>query len=169
MPQLAIKDLGPCQVEWNGISIGRTFGGVKFKYTVGTAPVKEDQEGEAAVDDVTIGATNCTVETPCSRSTLFNINRIIHRSTLAAPVLTVLNSVGQDLYDLAKILILKPWENGAASATATQWVTIFKAYPIVDAEVVYDNAGQRIFKIIWHCYPTMESGADFEKFWKMGA
>ena len=169
MPQLAIKDLGPCQVEWNGTSVGRTFGGVKLKYTLATAPVKEDQEGEAAVDDVTIGISNCTVEVPCSRSTLAQLEKMIHRSTLVATVLTMKNSVGQDLYDLSKELVLKPWENGAASMTATEWTTIFKTYPIIDAEVVFDNAGQRIFKVVFHCYPDMTSGATFENFFKLGA
>lgn len=169
MPQLPNKDLGPCQVIWNGISIGETFGGVKFKFAQGTAPVKEDRMGETPVDQVTVGVTAFEVETPCSRTTLFNLDRIIHNSTLAAPVLTTANSAGQDLYDLAQQMVLKPVENGVVSVTATQWLTVFKAYPKVDAEVIYDNAGQRVFKIIWLCFPVMESGADFGKLWKIGS
>ena len=166
--QLPINDLGPCHVYWNGIFVGETFGGVKFKVELATAGVNEDQHGELDVDAVTTGYKPIDVEVPLTRASLTQLETAIHHSTLVGNVLTLQNSCGQDLYSLSKELVLKPIVDGVATAN-TKWWTFFKAYPVIKGEIVYDNKGQRVFAIPFKTFPLAGTGsANYGKIWKIG-
>ena len=164
------KDLGPCSVLWDlalaNVELNPTFGGVKFKDDLSTAPVKEDGHGETPVSAVTIGRiTEITV--PMTRSSLTQLEKAIHGSVKGATNLKVSNDVGTDLFPLSKEVILKPLVNNVPSVTTTEWLHIHRCYPIAHLEWVYDNAGQRVTNVVFQVFPDDTSGQVGEH-WRMG-
>lgn len=161
-------DLGPCQVVWNGASVGPTQGGVKWKLEHKSVEIKEDGYGAAAVDAVFTGIEVGDVEVPLTRFTLTQLDTLTRNGSLAGSVLTVPNPVGENMYDDAKALVLKPLINNVASATTTEWVTFFKAYPYAKWEVPYDNASQRIYKVAFKIFVCQDS-PNINDIMKLGA
>jgi len=160
-----IKDLGPCKVLYNNVDLGSTLGGVKFKYTEESKPVNEDQKGVTNVDEIKVGVSACEVEIPMTRSTLAQLSKVIGGSSYSGVKLNANNQVGVSMYDNAQLLILKPMVNNVASTTAADWLNIPKAYPKVDFEIAFDNAGQRVYKVTFKGFPDATSGL----IWFMGA
>lgn len=160
-----IRELGPCQVIYDGVDLGSTSGGVTFRYTEDSKPVKEDQKGSANVDEISVGASVCEVEMALTRSTLTQLAKIIGGNTLESTKLTGLNKVGVSMYDNSALLTLKPIVNNVASAIAADWLNIPHAYPKVDMEVVFDSENQRVYKTLFKGFPDASTGA----FWFMGA
>lgn len=150
-------DLGPCAVYWNGAHVGPTQGGVKWKIDAKIAEIKEDGYGVAAVDGVFTGIEVGDVEVPLTRFTLAQLDVLTKDADLAGSVLTVPNPVGMNMYDDAKALVLRPLVNNVASATATEYVTFFKAYPFSRWEVGYDNTNQRIYKVAFKIFVCQDS------------
>ena len=107
------------------------MGGVIFKHTEESKPVKEDQFGTSSVDEIKVGYS-CSVEVPLTRSSLGQLAKVIGNSTYTGAALRVGVAVGISLLDNAKQLILKPIVNNVVSTDPTEWLTIHKAYPKVD-------------------------------------
>src|SRR3972149_12134243 len=91
-----IKDLGPCDVVFNGTSLGATLGGVVFRYTEESRPVHEDQKGVTEIDGIKVGAS-CEVEVPLTRTALGLLSTIIGGSTYTGSVLKVGVPIGISL------------------------------------------------------------------------
>ena len=161
-------DLGPCDVQWNGATVGPTNGGVKFKVEDKIIEIKEDGYGVAAVDGVFTGSEIGDIEVPLTRFTLAQLDILTQDGDLAGSVLTVPNPVGMAMYANAKALVLKPLVNNVASAVTTEWVTFFKAYPYKKWEVGYDNSGQRIYKVAFKIFVCQDS-PNINDFMKLGA
>lgn len=157
MPVIFNKDLGPCDVQWNGSTVGPTQGGVKVKIEDKVVEIKEDGYGVAAVDAVFTGSEVGDIEIPLTRFTMAQLDILTQNGDLVGSVLTVPNPVGEAMYASAKALVLKPLTNNVASAVTTEWVTFFKAYPYKKWEFGYDNAGQRIFKVAFKVFVCQES------------
>jgi hypothetical protein len=160
-----IRDLGPCLVLYNNVDLGATLGGVKFKYTEESKPVNEDQKGVTNVDEIKVGASVCEVEVPLTRSTLAKLAQVIGGSSYSIYRIRVNNQVGVSMYDNAEALILKPIVDNVASSDSKDWLNIPKAYPKVDFDITFDNAGQRIYKVMFKGFPDVSSGL----IWYMGA
>lgn len=158
------KDLGPCGILFNSQDLGKTLGGVTFRYTEEGRPVREDQAGVTDVDEIKVGAS-CSVELSLTRSSLAILSIVIGGSSYTGTILNVRNDIGRSMYDNAKTLVLKPIINGVVSTDATTWLTIPKAYPKVDLEAVYNNEGQRVYKVTFKAFPDASSGL----IWKIGA
>jgi hypothetical protein len=150
-------DLGPCDVQFNGATVGPTNGGVKYKIEDKIAEIKEDGQGVACVDAVYLGSEIGDIEVPLTRFTLAQLDALTEEGDLAGDVLTVPNVVGKAMYANAKALVLKPMVNNVASVTATEWVTFFKAYPYKKWEVGYDNANQRVYKVAFKVFVCQDS------------
>ncbi|MFA5456874.1 MAG: hypothetical protein WC261_04490 [Synergistaceae bacterium] len=160
-----IKDLGPCEVYFNSTSLGKTKGGVTFRYTEESKPVNEDQAGVTNVDEVGVGVSACEVEVPLSRSSLATLSTAVMGATVSLNKLSVYNKVGVSMYDNAEQLILKPIVNGVASSDSKDWLVIPKACPKADLEVVFDAENQRVYKIVFKGFPDASS----KLIWYMGA
>lgn len=158
MPEV-ILPMGPCIIDWDDgtVIFKKTRGGVIFRYEELQVPVKEDQQGETDIDDVTAGAVNPTLEVPMTNEDLDNLNYCFANSE-AASNLKVANPVGEAILSRAKKVIVKPIVNGVISTTASQWVFIHKAFPRVTEEWNYDNANQRVTTVIFKGYPVNLSG-----------
>jgi len=157
-----MKDLGPCSVTFNSIDLGDTMGGVIFRDTVESRDVKTDQDGVTPVDGVYVGR-QVSVEVPLTRATLAKLADVIPGASTntAGTILTVNNAVGSDRYATAAALVLSPLVNDVAF---TELLTVFKASPSVDIEVVFDVDTQRVYKVIFTAYPDPASSNQMYKF-----
>lgn len=156
-----IKDLGPCEVNFDGVSLGATMGGVIFRHTEESRPVREDQQGVTNVDELKVGVS-CEIEVPLTRSSLGQLSKVIGNSTYTGTKLEVGVVVGESLLDNAKVLILKPIIDSVVSTDERTWLTVYKAYPRADLELTYNYENQRVYKIIFKAFP------DNGKLWKIG-
>jgi len=156
-----IKDLGPCEVNFDGVSLGATMGGVIFRHTEESRPVREDQQGVTNVDELKVGVS-CEIEVPLTRSSLGQLSKVIGNSTYTGTKLEVGVVVGESLLDHAKVLILKPIIDSVVSTDPSTWLTVYKAYPRADLELTYNYENQRVYKVIFKAFP------DNGKLWKIG-
>ena len=159
-----IGDLGPCAVIFDGVDLGSTMGGVTFRHTEESRPVKEDQKGVSSVDEIKVGAS-CSVEVPLSRSSLGQLAKVVGASSYTGTKLKTRLAVGISLLANAKQLILKPVVNGVTSVTSSEWLTIAKAYARADFELVYNNEGQRVYKVTFIAFPDTSNSNEL---WRIG-
>ena len=142
-----VYDLGPCSITFDSVSLGETKGDVMFRYTEETRPVYEDSKGVSPIDEIHVGMT-CEVEVPMTRITLAQLATVIPSATVVGTKLTVKSAVGNQMINSAAALILKPLVGGVASAN-TKWLTVLQAAPKVDLELVFNNDGQRVYKVVF--------------------
>jgi hypothetical protein len=166
MPQLQVKDLGPCAVYWNSIFLGATLGGVTFKEDQHFQDVKEDGHGDTPVDAITTGKIT-TVEANFTRSSLTQLEYMIESATKGTSNLTVVNSVGNAMFANAKELILKPLVDNVASTNDEEWLYVRRTYPLGAPEFKYDNSGQRVLKVVFKCFPD-DVSLHVGEIWRMG-
>lgn len=152
MPEALIKDLGPCQITFNGVDLGKTKGGVVFRDSMEQVPVNEDQAGTTPVDHILTGR-KISVEVPMSRSTLAQLTKVIPGASSMGSYAVVKNKPGTARAADAQQLILAPLVNGIASA---ERLTIFKASPVTDIELTFDNENQRVYKVTFNVYPQAD-------------
>jgi hypothetical protein len=166
MPALAVKDLGPCQVLWNNIDLGPTFGGVTFKEEQHFKDIFEDGHADSPVDAVTTGKVT-SVEANFTRSSLTQLEYMIESATKGATNLKVVNSVGNAMFAASEELILKPLVDNVPSAVTTEWLHVHRTYPLGAPEFKFDNSGQRIIKVVFKVFPDDATGKVGE-IWRMG-
>ena len=159
-----IKDLGPCVVIWDGravdgaaVTFSKTFGGVFFRYEELRAPIKRDQAGETDVDEVTIGVVNPELEVPLTQEEIAKLELCFANTDVVATTMRVSNPVGEAVYPYTRQVIVKPIVNGIVSTTATEWLYIHRAFPRITMEVVWDNSGQRLHKVMFKGFPDDNS------------
>ena len=153
-----LRDLGPAVVLWNGAEIGVTYGGVKVKIDDNVAEIKEDGTGVVPVDAVFTGRKVADIEVPLTRFTIEQLDTVFHGAAAAADVLTISNVVGESMYDSAQALVIKPLINDVASVDSSEWIELFKTFPVAKIELAYDNANQRVAKFAFQVFPSQESG-----------
>lgn len=150
---MRVKDLGPCFVTFNSNDLGRTSGGVKFRYTEESKPVLTDQDGATEVDRIGLGVGTVEVEVPLARTTLAKLAIVIGAASYSGNRFRVRNRVGFSMYDAAKALVLTRMVDNVASTDKDDILTVFKAYPQMDIEFVYDKDGQPVAKVIFKAFP----------------
>lgn len=164
-------DLGPCVVIWDAdgtpVIFDKSMGGVFFRYEELQTPIKEDQQGETDVDDVTTGAVNPTLEVPLTRTQVADLVHVFSNATSPGDNLKVYNPVGQAVFANSKHVIIKPIIDGILSVTPSEWGHIYRAYPRVTMEQAYDNTGQRVITTIFKGYPSTISGT-IGALWRFG-
>jgi hypothetical protein len=153
MPEALIKDLGPCQVTFNSVDLGKTKGGVIFRDSMNQVEVMEDQAGSTPVDHILTGR-KISVEILMSRSTLAQLIKVIPGASSLGSYTIINNKSSITRASTAASLILAPLVNGVAS---TERLTIFKASPITDIELSFDNENQRVYKVTFNVYPDADN------------
>lgn len=165
-----LRDLGPAIVLWNAVDLGRSKGGITFRYTEEDAPVFEDQLGTSSVDDIQVG-NHCEVGVPLSRMALSSLTALLagaSGSGTSGATMTVKAVIGESRYDRAQELILKPiLLNGLADPTTSRWLHIFKASPKADFELPYNNADQRAYNFLFRGY-MQQTGVPALQIWRTG-
>lgn len=149
MGEAMLKDLGPCQITFDSVDLGKTKGGVTFRDGMNQVPVLEDQAGSTPVDHILTGR-NIQVEVPMSRSTLAQLSAVVPGASSYGSYMIVNNQAGIARAASAAKLVLQPLVDGSPSADA---LTIFKASPITDIELTFDNDNQRVYKVMFNVYP----------------
>lgn len=166
MPSLPIKDMGPCEIVWGwgesgAVNLGPFLGATIFKGETSVQDILEERYGDAAVDAIMTGTT-ATVECKMTRSTLAQLAAVINASQIKTSgnhqYLEVPNQLGCGMYDDAKALVIKPICDNAVSVDPSEWVHIFKAFPVPGWELTYDKSTQRVFPVTFKVFVSQESG-----------
>ena len=169
------RDLGPCCINWDPTGVNLefkpTFGSVMFNSTDNQTDIFHDEHGVAPVDSVFTGRV-ATLEVPMTSPTLIDLEAVIsgatkHKVLGKVHVLKVPNIVGVRAFPLAKEIIVKPVINQVCSATANEWLHLWRAYPVAALAIGYDNDGQRVYNVTFKCYPDDASG-NVSQTWRQG-
>ncbi len=166
-----LRDLGPAKViiDPDGttpVDLGAVLGSIEFKDEVKKKEIKEEASGETMVDAVFTGR-EVTLKVPLTRSQLAQLAAVIPGAVLATSVLTVSNKVGSPMYASAKKVTVKPIVDGVVSTTESEWLTIYKAYPIASPNWKWDASNQRVTDVTFICFPSQETGSE-GKFYDVG-
>lgn len=161
MAEATLKDLGPCQITFNGVELGKTKGGVVFRDSMNQVEVLEDQAGTTPVDHIQTGRT-IQVEVPLTRPSLAQLAAVIPGVSNFTSYLMVSNHAGIARAASAAQLILAPLVDGVASSDR---LTIFKASPNMEMELTFDNENQRVYKVVFNVYPDADNG---NRLYKLG-
>lgn len=149
MGEGVLKDLGPCQVIFDGTSLGETLGDVIFRSTVESRQIREDSKGTTPVDEILIGA-GVQVEVPMTRSSLAQLAAAIPGATISGSIMTVSSPVGQSQVGVAGVLVLKPLTGaGLQVGPQASWLTVPIAAPRTDLEITYNVENQRVYKVMF--------------------
>jgi len=160
-----MEDLGPCEMTWDPdgtpVNLKPFFGGVKLRDSGIVKDIFEDGQGETPVDAVDMGRI-VEVESIMTRPNITQLETVIMGSVKSGAgtgtTLKVSNTVGNPLLAQAKELRIKPAVDNAASPDTSEWVHVWKCYPVIDKEIAYDTTGQRVWKVNWKCFPSDETG-----------
>jgi len=143
-------DIGPCDAVFNSISLGELHG-VTVNYSEQTADHMTAAYGSSAKDKVYVGS-ECSVECLMTESTIAQLNYCIGNGTVTANELMVGSPVGTGLRSSAAQLVLKPYIDGAVTATESKWITFFVAAPLVEWSFQFNADGDREYKCVFHCF-----------------
>ncbi len=170
MPALPIKDMGPCEIvlgygESDAINLGPFLGATTFTGETTVNDIQEERYGEAAVDAIMAG-TVATLELSMTRSTLDQLNEVLNAGGVlgSAPYeyIKLKNQLGCEMYDLAKSVVIKPICDNVVSTDPSEWVHIYKAFPVPGWNLTYDRSTQRVFPITFKVFVSQESGEEGE-------
>lgn len=170
MPALPIKDMGPCEIVWRygesgEMELGPFLGATIFKGETSVKDIQEERYGEAAVDAIMTGTT-ATLECRMTRSTLIQLDEVLNAGGVQGvppnEYIKLINQLGCEMYDLAAPLVIKPICDNAVSVDNSEWVHIYRAFPIPGWELTYDRSTQRVFPIKFKIFVSQESGQEGE-------
>jgi len=166
MPALPIKDMGPCEIVWGygeswALTLGPFLGATTYKGETKVQDIQEERYGEAAVDAIMTG-TVATLELKMTRSTLEQLDEVLNAGGIlgTAPNEYILmkNQLGCGMYDLAFPVVIKPICDNAVSILPSEWVEIYRAYPVPGWELTWDRSTQRVFPVTFKIFVSQESG-----------
>lgn len=157
-----LRDKGPCEV-WYGATpamLGPYFETVTVRTTSTSSDVHESSHGTTPVDSIITGYGPTEVVVPFTRLALANLAIVIPGASVSGSGFKAIAhlEVGRSEYDNSHPLILKPIVDGVESTDQSEWWQADHAYPNVDMEIVYDSDGQRVFNVIFKCFPDAATG-----------
>ena len=117
-----------------------------FRYTEETRPVYEDSKGVSPIDEIHVGMT-CEVEVPMTRITLAQLATVIPSATVVGTKLTVKSAVGNQMINSAAAHL--ETAGGRSSIREHQVADGAAGAPKVDLELVFNNDGQRVYKVVF--------------------
>jgi len=161
MPTSPMRDMGPCIMvygwdESDAAELGKTLGGVKVTMETNAADILEDQAGDAAVNAVLTGSV-VGVEATLTRLSAAQLARVLNVEVDSDGNVPIENQIGCDLYDLAKSLLIIPLCGNEPSDDPSQWLLLYKTYPVAGLELVYDKDTQRTFPVKFKVFVSQES------------
>ncbi|MFA5430520.1 MAG: hypothetical protein WC329_05135 [Candidatus Omnitrophota bacterium] len=153
-------------MKYDGVDLGYTKGGVKFKDEVMKTEITYDQTGETVQNTVTKGR-KASVDVPLTNQALALIEDLIAGATVDADGMIVATTTGKDGRTGAKELILTIMDGASPSTDADKTLVIFKADPTSKIDWGFDNAGQRITLVTFNALPDDASG-NIGNMWRVG-
>jgi hypothetical protein len=140
---------------------------VRFKFEETFAEVFESAFGTTPVDAVFTGSGPCELTVPFTRITLAQLTSLTqggsNSGSTSGNVTVDARAQGTAMYDSSKPLFVKPIVAGAAAANGS-WLRLEHAYPVPSYELVYNNKDQRVYNVVFKCFPD----ATTRKQWSVG-
>ena len=153
--------LGVCKITFDGVDLGYTKGGVEVSVATETYKVEVDQFGKSSISEVIMGR-ECKVKVPLAETTLANLVKVMPGATLVTDGtdankkrVDVVNAVGVNLLDVAKVLILHP--QALADNDYSQDFNIPIAATAGALTFAYKLDQERIFDVNFTAYPNPTS------------
>jgi hypothetical protein len=157
--------MGPCEIVWGygesaAVNLGPFLGATIYKGETHSQDILEERHGDAAVDAIMIG-TVASLELRMTRSTLDQLAAVLNTTVQDSGdhhYIKLVNQLGCEMYDIAKGVVIKPICDNEVSTDPSEWVHIFKAFPVPGWELTYDKSTQRVFPITFKVFVSQESG-----------
>lgn len=145
-------ELGPCQVKFNSVDLGKTMGGVVVKISEDSQDLKSDQAGTAAEDTILTGSV-VEVDIPFAEVGFSLLQEVLHQDSIgAASGVLGESNVGTSLLAAAQELQLVKYSAGIPSTDLKDLVTFPAASPVPNAEITYDAENQRVVNTTFKCF-----------------
>lgn len=129
-----------------------------FKFGLTKAELKESQSGDTAADRAVTGY-NASIEIELTRATIARLEKVTQGFQVSRDPLTGLIKgfgfglpIGETDLDISKQLMVTLYSGGAISTDPLDQITFLKVAPMTDAELMYDAAGQRVYKVTFNAY-----------------
>jgi hypothetical protein len=164
--KLPVGDMGPCEIVWGygesaAMYLGDYLGDVKLTMETNTADIQEEAAGDAAVDAVFMGSV-MNLEIPLARVTAAQLNEVLLSGGVlghgTGEYLKLKNAIGCDLYSLAKSIVIKPICGNVVSIDPSEWIQLYKCYPVPGMDLTFNRSTQRIFPTKFKIFVSQESG-----------
>ncbi len=159
-----LRDKGPCEVWYGTLGaealLGPYFETVTMRSALTSSDVYESSQGTTPVDCIVTGYGATEVTVPFTRLLLANLAIVIPGASVSGSGFkaTPGDVIGSSEYDNSLSLILKPIVDGVDTPDMSEWMQFDHAYPNDDVEILYDNDGQRVFNIVFKCFPDASTG-----------
>ncbi len=146
-------ELGPCDVSYNSVALGKTHGGVTVTIKDDSTDLMSDQFGTSPEDTIITG-TIVEVKLALAEITFAKLVSILQpqEALTSADAMTGKNKVGTALLALAQELRLTKYVDGAVSALPIHDIIFPKAAPVGDVELSYDANNQRVLNATFKCF-----------------
>jgi hypothetical protein len=156
--QQFLQDLGPCEINYDGVVLGKTatnadggtHGGVNVRYESTVQDTMRDAEGANPHDSIITGQ-KMMVEANLAGMSIDQLASIFPNTTVSGSgtsrKLQIKNPVGTSMRDNAAKLILKPIISGTTSTDPTEWIVFDLAYPTPDFDFAFSLESQKTIKV----------------------
>lgn len=147
MSDVANIKIGACSVNFGGVDLGHTKGGVTVNYSPEYSEITADQYGKSIIDRSLVGE-KLTVKVPLAETQVANLAKVIPMGTLAGAGnkrVTLGKDAGARLAALAAALVLHPLVNAANNRDDD--VVIYKAVVSGEVELNYSVEDERVMEV----------------------
>jgi len=155
-----LLELGPCQITFDGVDQGILLGDVEIPIEEEFAELHGSQFGKTILNHIKSGKT-VMCKASLAETDLQRLATAIGGVVTAGGTgqgVVIRNDVGADLLAGAKVLELRKWINGVASADVADRVTFPKAAVLGKTKIVFSSEKQRSYDVEWHIYPDTATG-----------
>lgn len=137
--------LGVCTINFAGVDLGHTIGGVELTYSPQYHETKVDKY-TGMVERFLIGE-KFGAKVPLAESTLAAIKVAIPNATLSGSKLQIGSYAAKRLSSKAGLLVLHPIANAAGDRSAD--AVIYKAAVTNEIKIAYKNDGEKIYEALF--------------------
>lgn len=149
--------MGTCDVEFNGVDLGHTFGGVEVTYEAQYADYMVDLYGDTVVEKRLKGE-RLTAKVPLAEYTIVNLRNAIPQSQFAGAAnarITIGAKAGKLATDDAARLVLHPSQEG----TRRHDIVFHQAYVSAVEPIAHTNDDEKVLMVTFEALLD-ESKAD---------
>lgn len=161
------RDIGPTEVSWGGVVIGKTQtnpsggtqGGTRVRITTEVADSFRDHSGVQKHDSIVTG-TMVEVEANFAGLDVDQMATLLPGATVqnmggGEKKLDIKSAVGLSLRDNAQELILKPLDDGIPTTDETQWIHFPQAHPRPNVDFAFNLQDQKIFAVMFDVFTDL--------------
>lgn len=138
------KNVGPCEIIFDGVSLGLTLGGTKLVAEQSVFKTVADVTGTNARGKVITGES-VMITAAITEITYAQMAAIIGTTVSGSTTkaVTMKSQVGRDLLDDVGLMVLKPIVNGVTSTVAADWIYVPAATVMAKFNVDQNLTSQR--------------------------